>query len=166
MVERSGRHRPALTGQGVFPRPAQNPLPIWIGVGGTPQSFVRAGMLGLPLMVAVIGGEPRRFAPLIDLYRRAGSQSGHTSEKLQVGLHVFGYVSDSVRSAADTIYPGWQQMMTTASRERGFSTPTRVHSTPPAARTAHSSWATPTPLPPSSAAYLSNSGAWTASRCR
>jgi len=122
----SGRHRPALTGQGVFPRPAQDPLPIWIGVGGTPQSFVRAGMLGLPLMVAIIGGEPRRFAPLIDLYRRAGSQSGHPPEKLQVGLHVFGYISDSVRSAADTIYPGWQQMMSTAARERRFPTPTRA----------------------------------------
>jgi probable LLM family oxidoreductase len=122
----SGRHRPAMTGQGVFPRPAQDPLPIWIGVGGTPASFVRAGMLGLPLMVAIIGGEPRRFAPLVDLYRRAGRQSGHGPEKLKVGLHVFGYVGESVRSAADTIYPGWQQMMTGVSRERGFSTPTRA----------------------------------------
>jgi probable LLM family oxidoreductase len=122
----SGRHRPAMTGQGVFPRPAQDPLPIWIGVGGTPASFVRAGMLGLPLLVAIIGGEPRRFAPLVDLYRRAGRQSGHGPEKLKVGLHVFGYVGESVRSAADTIYPGWQQMMTGVSRERGFSTPTRA----------------------------------------
>jgi probable LLM family oxidoreductase len=122
----SGRHRPPLSGQGVYPRPAQDPLPIWIGVGGTPESFVRAGLLGLPLMVAIIGGEPRRFAPLVDLYRRAGQQAGHGPETLKVGLHVFGYVAESVRSAADIIYPGWHQMFTTASRERGFPPPTRA----------------------------------------
>lgn len=122
----SGRHRPPLAGQGIFPRPSQNPLPIWVGVGGSPESFVRAGLLGLPLMVAIIGGEPRRFAPLVDLYRRAGAQAGHAPESLHVGLHVFGYVGQSVRSAADTIYPGSQQMMTTASRERGFPRPTRA----------------------------------------
>jgi probable LLM family oxidoreductase len=125
-VSWSGRHRPPLSGQGVYPRPAQDPLPIWIGVGGTPESFVRAGLLGLPLMVAIIGGEPRRFAPLVDLYRRAGQQAGHGPETLKVGLHVFGYVAESVRSAADIIYPGWHQMFTTASRERGFPPPTRA----------------------------------------
>src|SRR5919108_3730670 len=72
----SGEYRPALTGQGVYPRPLQNPLPIWVGVGGTPQSFIRAGTLGLPLMVAIIGGETRRFKPLVDLYRKAGRQAG------------------------------------------------------------------------------------------
>lgn len=121
----SGRHRPALTGQGVFPRPVQDPLPIWVGVGGTPQSFVRAGLLGLPLMVAIIGGEPRQFAPLIELYRRAGAQAGHAPEKLQVGLHVFGYVGESRQAAADIVYPGWHQMFTTAARERGFRPPNR-----------------------------------------
>jgi probable LLM family oxidoreductase len=121
----SGRHRPALTGQGVYPRPAQHPLPIWVGVGGTPESFVRAGLLGLPLMVAIIGGEPRQFAPLVDLYRRAGAQAGHAPETLQVGLHVFGFVGDSVRKASDTIYPGWHEMFTKVSRERGFRAPTR-----------------------------------------
>jgi probable LLM family oxidoreductase len=125
-VSWSGRHRPPLTGQGVYPRPAQDPLPIWIGVGGTPESFVRAGLLGLPLMVAIIGGEPRRFAPLVDLYRRAARQAGHGPEMLKVGLHVFGYVAESVSSAADIIYPGWHQMFTTASRERGFPPPTRA----------------------------------------
>src|SRR3954453_2377762 len=79
----SGRHRPALFGQGVYPRPLQDPLPIWVGVGGTPQSFVRAGLLGLPLMVAIIGGEPRQFAPLIDLYRRAGAHAGHDQQVLK-----------------------------------------------------------------------------------
>jgi probable LLM family oxidoreductase len=122
----SGRHRPALTGQGVYPRPLQDPLPIWVGVGGTPTSFVRAGLLGLPLMVAIIGGEPRQFAPLVDLYRQAGAQAGHAPERLQVGLHVFGYVADSTQAAADTIYPGWHEMFTAVSRERGFRAPTRA----------------------------------------
>jgi probable LLM family oxidoreductase len=122
----SGRHRPALTGQGVYPRPVQNPLPIWVGVGGTPESFVRAGLLGLPLMVAIIGGEPRRFGPLVNVYRRAGAEAGHAPEQLQVGLHVFGFVADSIKAASDTIYPGWHQMFTRASKERGFAPPTRA----------------------------------------
>jgi probable LLM family oxidoreductase len=122
----SGRHRPALTGQGVYPRPLQDPLPIWVGVGGTPESFVRAGLLGLPLMVAIIGGEPRQFAPLVDLYRRAGAQAGHAPERLQVGLHVFGFVAESTQAAADTVYPGWHEMFTKVSRERGFAQPTRA----------------------------------------
>jgi probable LLM family oxidoreductase len=122
----SGRHRPALTGQGVYPRPVQDPLPIWVGVGGSPESFARAGLLGLPLMVAIIGGEPRQFAPLVDLYRRAGAQAGHPPEALQVGLHVFGFVAESTRAAADAIYPGWYEMFTTVSRERGFAAPTRA----------------------------------------
>ncbi len=125
-VRWSGRHRPALTGQGVYPRPAQDPLPIWVGVGGTPESFVRAGLLGLPLMVAIIGGEPRQFAPLVDLYRRAGAQAGHPPERLQVGLHVFGFVAGSTQAAADTIYPGWHEMFEKVSRERGFAPPSRA----------------------------------------
>ena len=122
----SGRHRPPLVRQSVYPRPLQDPLPIWVGVGGTPESFARAGLLGLPLMVAIIGGEPRQFAPLIDLYRRAGAHAGHAPERLQVGLHVFGYVGESTKAAADTIYPGWHTMFTTVSRERGFAPPTRA----------------------------------------
>src|SRR4051794_1588574 len=122
----SGRHRPALTGQGVHPRPVQDPLPIWVGVGGSPESFARAGLLGLPLMVAIIGGEPRQFAPLVDLYRRAGAQAGHPPEQLRVGLHVFGFVAESTRAAADAIYPGWHQMFSAVSRERGFAPPTRA----------------------------------------
>src|SRR3954452_25142077 len=122
----SGRHRPPLTGQGVYPRPLQDPLPIWVGVGGPPESFVRAGLLGLPLMVAIIGGQPRQFAPLIDLYRRAGAQAGHPPEVLQVGLHVFGFVAESTQAAADTIYPGWHEMFAKVSRERGFAPPSRA----------------------------------------
>ena len=122
----SGRHRPALVRQRVYPRPLQDPLPIWVGVGGTPESFARAGLLGLPLMVAIIGGEPRQFGPLVDLYRRAGAQAGHPPEQLQVGLHVFGFVAESTQVAADTIYPGWEEMFTKVSRERGFPRPTRA----------------------------------------
>jgi probable LLM family oxidoreductase len=122
----SGRHRPPLVRQSVYPRPVQDPLPIWVGVGGTPESFARAGLLGLPLMVAIIGGEPRQFAPLIDLYRRAGAHAGHAPERLQVGLHVFGYVADSKEQAIETIYPGWHRMFENVSRERGFAPPTRA----------------------------------------
>ncbi len=122
----SGRHRPDLVRQRVYPRPVQDPLPIWVGVGGTPESFARAGLLGLPLMVAIIGGEPRQFAPLVDLYRRAGAQAGHAPEQLKVGLHVFGFVAESTQAATDTIYPGWEEMFTTVSRERGFPRPTRA----------------------------------------
>ena len=121
----TGRHRPPLVRQRVYPRPLQDPLPIWVGVGGTPESFARAGLLGLPLMVAIIGGEPRQFAPLVDLYRRAGAQAGHPPERLKVGLHVFGFVAESTQAAADTIYPGWNEMFTKVSRERGFPRPTR-----------------------------------------
>src|ERR1700692_4743104 len=105
-VQWSGKHRPALTGQGVYPRPVQNPLPIWLGVGGTPQSFVRAGQLGLPLMVAIIGGEPRRFRPLVDLYRETGRQHGHSAEQLKVGVHAPGYVAETTQEAADKLFPG------------------------------------------------------------
>src|SRR5476651_1591643 len=100
-VHWSGQHRAPLTGQGVYPRPMQNPLPIWLGVGGTPESFARAGMLGLPLMVAIIGGEPRRFRPLIDLYRETGKRAGFSPDQLKVGVHALGYVADSTQKAAD-----------------------------------------------------------------
>ncbi|RZT88766.1 putative LLM family oxidoreductase [Pseudonocardia sediminis] len=121
----SGRLRPALTGQGVYPRPVQERLPVWIGVGGTPQSFVRAGLLGLPLMVAIIGGQPQQFAPLIDLYRRAGAQAGHPPEALRVGLHCFGFLGDDVEKATSAFYPGWAEMFTKVSQERGFPPPNR-----------------------------------------
>lgn len=122
----SGQHRAALTGQGVYPRPAQERMPIWLGVGGTPESFVRAGVLGLPLMVAIIGGEPRQFAPLVELYREAGRRAGHPPEQLQVGLHVFGYVGDSDEAARDLFYPGWSEMFTQIAAERGGSRPSRA----------------------------------------
>jgi probable LLM family oxidoreductase len=122
----SGKFRPALTGQGVYPRPVQNPLPIWLGVGGTPKSFARAGTLGLPLMVAIIGGEPRRFRPLIDLYRETGAQHGHAPETLKVGVHMLGYVGSSTQEAADTFYPGYAKAMTDIGKERGWPPMTRA----------------------------------------
>src|ERR687888_2399294 len=100
-VHWSGEYRPTLSGQGVYPRPLQDPLPIWVGVGGPPQSFVRAGILGLPLMVAIIGGETRRFKPLIDLYREAGRQAGHLPDQLKVGMHSIGYVAETTQQAAN-----------------------------------------------------------------
>jgi len=121
----SGKYRPALTGQGVYPRPLQNPLPIWLGVGGTPQSFVRAGRLGLPLMVAIIGGETRRFRPLIDLYREAGKKAGHSPEKLKVGLHSPGYVAETTEEAADDYFPGFARAVSDIGKERGWGEMTR-----------------------------------------
>lgn len=120
-----GRFRPALHEQAVYPRPLQDPLPVWIGVGGTPQSFVRAGTLGLPLMVAVIGGETHQFRPLIDLYYEAGRKAGHAPEKLKVGLHSLGYVADTTQQAKDEYFPGYQTMMGKIGKERGWPTPTR-----------------------------------------
>jgi len=125
-VHWSGRHRAPLTGQAIFPRPQQNPLPVWIGVGGTPASFARAGTLGLPLMVAIIGGEPRRFRPLIDLYRESGRQAGHPSERLQVGLHSIGFLADTTMQAADDFYPGYAHTFTEIGKERGWPPTTRA----------------------------------------
>ncbi|RYX83006.1 LLM class flavin-dependent oxidoreductase [bacterium] len=122
----SGKHRPALTGQGVYPRPLQQQLPVWLGVGGTPASFARAGTLGLPLMVAIIGGETHRFAPLVNLYREAGKRAGHSPEKLQVGLHSLGYVAPTTKEAADTFFPGYARIFTRIGKERGWPPVTRA----------------------------------------
>jgi probable LLM family oxidoreductase len=124
-VNWSGRHRAALRGQGVYPRPLQNPIPIWLGVGGTPESFARAGALGLPLMVAIIGGEPHRFRPLIDLYREAGHRAGHAAETLKVGVHALGYVADTDKEASDDFFPGYAEAFTKIGRERGWPPVTR-----------------------------------------
>ena len=126
-VHWSGRHRAALTGQGVYPRPFQEKLPVWLGVGGTPESFVRAGTLGLPLMVAVIGGETHRFRPLVDLYREAGRVAGHSPEQLKVGLHSLGYVAATTKEAVDEFYPGYARTFTKIGKERGWPPVTRAH---------------------------------------
>jgi len=122
----TGKHRPALTGQGIYPRPVQNPFPIWLGVGGTPQSFARAGALGLPLMIAIIGGEPRRFRPLVDLYRETGKRAGHPPDRLKVGVHALGYVAATTRQAVDDFFPGYARAFTNVGKERGWPPVTRA----------------------------------------
>jgi probable LLM family oxidoreductase len=122
----SGQFRPALTGQGVYPRPVQAQLPIWLGVGGTPESFVRAGMLGLPLMVAIIGGDTHRFRPLVDLYREAGRRAGFTPEQLPVGLHSLGYVAETTAEAHEAFFPGYARTFSARAKERGGLPVTRA----------------------------------------
>jgi probable LLM family oxidoreductase len=122
----SGKYRPPLTGQGVFPRPVQNPLPIWLGVGGTPASFVRAGVLGLPLMVAIIGGQTKRFRSLVELYREAGERAGHPIDRLKVGVHSLGYVAATTEEAADDFFPGYARAFTDIGKERGWPPVTRA----------------------------------------
>ena len=121
----SGKFRAPLTGQGIYPRPLQNPLPVWLGVGGTPASFARAGVLGLPLMIAIIGGEPHRFRPLVDLYREAGARAGHAPETLKVGLHMLGYVAETSQQASDHFFPGYARTFTEIGKERGWPPVTR-----------------------------------------
>jgi probable LLM family oxidoreductase len=116
----SGKHRAPLTGQGVYPRPLQEPIPVWIAVGGTPQSVVRAGTLGLPLAVAIIGGEPERFAPLVELYREAGRRAGHDPATLRVSINSHGFIADTSQQAADAYYPSYAEVMTRIGRERGW----------------------------------------------
>lgn len=120
VVNWSGKFRPALLNQAIYPRPVQNPIPVWLGVGGTPESFVRAGMLGLPLMVAIIGGETHRFRPLVDLYRQAGKEAGHSPEQLKVGLHSLGYVANTRQEAIDDFFPGYAETFTRIGKERGW----------------------------------------------
>jgi probable LLM family oxidoreductase len=125
-VHWSGKHRAALTGQGVYPRPVQSPLPIWLGVGGTPKSFARAGALGLPLMVAIIGGEPRRFRPLVDLYRETGKRFGYSADQLRVGVHALGYVAPTTQQAIDDFFPGYARAFASVAKERGWPAVTRT----------------------------------------
>ena len=122
----SGRYRPAMHNLPVYPRPMQDPLPVWIGVGGTPSSFARAGRLGLPLMIAVIGGETHRFRPLVDKYREAWLQAGHPEDGMRVGLHSFGYVADKREEALEDFWPGYYENMSRIGRERGWAPITRA----------------------------------------
>ena len=121
----SGDFRPSLSGQGVYPRPMQNPFPIWLGVGGTPSSFARAGLLGLPLMVAIIGGETRRFRRLVDLNWEAAREAGRSPDKLKVGIQSLRYVAETTKEAADDFYPGYARAMTDVGKERGWGAMTR-----------------------------------------
>ncbi|MDA9905802.1 LLM class flavin-dependent oxidoreductase [Cyclobacteriaceae bacterium] len=122
-----GKFRPALQNQSIYPRPLQPKLPIWLGVGGTPASFVRAGTLGLPLMIAIIGGETHRFRPLVDLYREAGEKAGHPPATLKVGLHSLGYVGKDSLATQNHYYPGYAETFTRIGKERGWPPVTRSH---------------------------------------
>lgn len=125
IVTWSGKHRAALTGQGVYPRPVQNPLPVLVGVGGTPTSVVRAATLGLPIIIAIIGGQPAQFRPLADLYRDTWKRAGHAGEPF-VGVHNIGFVADTNAQAAETFWPTYQRLFTKLGRERGWPPVTRA----------------------------------------
>ncbi|MDQ4129189.1 MAG: LLM class flavin-dependent oxidoreductase, partial [Actinomycetota bacterium] len=121
----SGKHRAALEDAGVYPRPVQDPLPVWIAVGGTPQSVVRAALLGLPLAIAIIGGQPERFAPLARLYREAAAQAGHDPARLAISINSHAYVAETSGRAGDEYFPTYAAMMNRIGRERGWSAMTR-----------------------------------------
>lgn len=122
-----GKIRPSINGRGVYPRPLQDPLPLWIAVGGTPQSVIRAGSLGLPLAIAIIGGEYPRFKPFADLYREAGENAGHDPEKLKTSINVHGFIADTTEVAADQFYGPQSEVMNRIGRERGWGPTSRAH---------------------------------------
>jgi probable LLM family oxidoreductase len=124
-IEWSGRHRSGLSGQGVYPRPLQEPLPVWIAVGGTPQSVVRAATLGLPLALAIIGGSPERFVPFVDLYRETARRVGRDPATLPVSINSHGFIADTAAQAADEAFPPFAEMMGRIGRERGWPPPSR-----------------------------------------
>jgi len=120
VVTWAGVRRPAIDGRGVYPRPQQDPLPVWIAVGGTPASVARAGALGLPLAIAIIGGSPARFRPLADLHRESAREAGHR-EDIPIGINVHGYVAETSARAAAEFYRPFAHVMTQLGRERGWS---------------------------------------------
>ena len=121
-----GRHRAPLDDLAVYPRPLQDPLPVWVAVGGTPASAVRAGRLGLPLALAIIGGEPHRFVPFVELYRRSAEEAGHDPAALPVSINMHGLIADTSREAADAAFPPYLETMGRIGRERGWPPPTRA----------------------------------------
>jgi probable LLM family oxidoreductase len=120
VVSWSGKHRPDIDNLGVYPRPVQNPLPVWIGSGGNSQSVIRAGLLGLPLVLAIIGGRPVQFAPLVQLYKKAAAQAGHDVSKLPIASHSHGFIGDDNETAVDKFFLPTQQVMNVLGRERGW----------------------------------------------
>jgi len=122
----SGVHRPAINNLGIYPRPVQNPLPVWIGSGGNTESVIRAGLLGLPLVLAIIGGSPLQFAPLVKLYKKAAAQAGHDVSKLPVASHSHGFIAEDNQQAADMFFPSTQASMNVIGRERGWGQYTRA----------------------------------------
>jgi probable LLM family oxidoreductase len=124
-VSWKGTHRAPLSGQGVYPRPLQDPLPVWIAVGGTPQSVVRAGSLGLPLALGIIGGAPSRFVPFADLYRDSARRAGHDPARLRLSINSHGFVADTSEAAVEAALPPYMDVMGRLGRERGWPPPTR-----------------------------------------
>jgi probable LLM family oxidoreductase len=116
----SGAHRASINNLGVYPRPVQEKLPVWIAVGGTPESVVRAGTLGLPLAIAIIGGQPERFAPLANLYREAGRHAGHDPARLKLSINSHGFLADDANQAADDYFPSVEIAMNKIGQERGW----------------------------------------------
>ena len=116
----SGTHRAPLNGQGVYPRPIQDPLPVWIAVGGTPESVARAGRLGLPLAIAIIGGMPERFGPMASLYRRSAEEAGHDPAVLPLSINSHGFIADTAEEAREIATPPFLETMNRIGRERGW----------------------------------------------
>ena len=116
----SGRHRPALAEAVVWPRPVQEPLPVWVAVGGSPQSVIRAGTLGLPLTLAIIGGQPARFAPLVELYRDAARGAGHEPSRTKLAINTHAFVGESTAQADAAFAAPYLAMMNRIGRERGW----------------------------------------------
>ncbi|MCM2473065.1 LLM class flavin-dependent oxidoreductase [Rhizobium sp. CG5] len=127
IVDWSGETRAPMVGQGVYPRPLQDLLPLWIAVGGTPQSVARAGVLGLPLALAIIGGQPHRFAPLFNLYRESAKRAGHDPATLKTSINVHGFIADTTEKAADVFYGPQAEVMNRIGRERGWGPTNRQH---------------------------------------
>jgi probable LLM family oxidoreductase len=117
----SGKHRAPLEDAGVYPRPLQDPLPVWIAVGGTPQSVVRAALLGLPLAIAIIGGQPEHFVPLARLYREAARRAGHDPARLPISINSHTFVAETSQQAGDEFFPTYAAMMNRIGKERGWS---------------------------------------------
>ncbi|MBU9721491.1 MULTISPECIES: LLM class flavin-dependent oxidoreductase [Bacillaceae] len=120
IISWEGKHRPSIDNLGVYPRPVQEPLPVWIGSGGNSESVIRAGILGLPLVLAIIGGSPQQFEPLVRLYKRAAQQAGHDVSKLPVASHSHGFIAETTEVAADKFFPSTQYVMNKLGRERGW----------------------------------------------
>jgi probable LLM family oxidoreductase len=121
-----GRHRPSIEDRPVYPRPLQDPIPVWIAVGGSPRSVVRTATLGLPMALAIIGGAPARFAPIVDLYREAAERAGHDPATLPVSINAHGFIADDAKRAADIAFPPYFETMGRIGRERGWPPPSRA----------------------------------------
>ncbi len=125
IISWSGKHRPSIKNLGVYPRPLQAVLPIWLAVGGTPESAVRAGTMNLPMTLAILGGKPAQYVPFVNLYRQAAKEAGHNIDALQLGINSQFYVADDSQTAADEFYPTYEILMNRVGKERGWSPMTR-----------------------------------------